>query len=269
MKATKGIGAYLVVLLGILLLTSSGYATGYQDGSLGICQSCWQTLFSIEDPDHVNLTDQKALWDYRDTGEPEITQAPQNTGAYYHVYVAVTLGGKLLDFSDIKEVRVRHLETEREFSMIGDPCLTFLNIGQYWDLLLQPADWMFDGTWHITMIYKGSDRLLHRQTIDAPAGPRFFPAEPKDISIDKQDGNVKVSWTGIGTPSSSIRYRVRVYVDEFCAQDPGVGFSYSPEGRVSFTFPIPPTGVVRLENREYVGPGDVPFARAIKIFKVQ
>jgi len=98
MKITQKTGASLVVLLGIFLLTISAYAAEYEDGSFGICESCWRTIFSIADPQPaMNLIDAKALWDYRDTGEY------QNTGAYYQVYVAVKLGGKLLDYNSVRQ----------------------------------------------------------------------------------------------------------------------------------------------------------------------
>jgi hypothetical protein len=272
MNAIRRIGASLVVLLCILLLTSSAYATGDGDASLGVCESCWRTLFSIQDPQPpTNLSDAKALWDYRDTGEY------QNTGAYFQVYVAVSLRDKLSDYDAVKELRVRHLETEREFSLIPDPCHDFLSTNtQYYYLLMQPEDWMFQGTWHITMVYKGSDRLMHRQTIDAFAGPELFPTEPTGITIKQSAPGqpVFVEWDGIGPtpPNGPYRYKVRIYTDEFCAYDV-LGTPVYSSGRVTSP-PIPATDIglrLRLENRQYQGVlGDSSaFARALKILVLQ
>jgi len=286
MKITRKTGVSVVFLLGICLLTTGAYAGEYDYWGFSQYQSCWWEIYSISDPSPVNLTDALALWDYRDTGRV------QDTGAYYHVYVAVipVSGSELPDHnavaSAVREIKVKHLQTGREFTAGTDQCFTFVGIGRYYDVYLQPEDWTFEGEWQITMIYEGRDHRLHRQTLVVPAAPELFPAIPKEIKIKRSGDYVEVSWDGIGTPrylGGDFAYRLRIYdPDGVCADDYAWKYDTSNPSRPRIvsdpTNPCCPKitpdligqRILRLENRslQAVGEGS-GFGRAVKFLKLE
>jgi hypothetical protein len=204
---------------------------------------------AVEEPP-ANLTGQEAIYDYRDTG------LESNSGAYF----LVDAGGSLLHHNDVLEVKVKHLETEQEYTLLPDACTNFLGLNaQSWAVFLRPSSWMFQGTWRFTMLYKDSDGYKHKQFVDAVPGPAVFPPVPSDIEIVKTGGYITISWSAIGNPfpqpgqPKEYDYRIRIYPDGICPVNCPI--LYNPyEMTVSSYCLIPESyvGKIRLENRRVI-----------------
>lgn len=233
MKLTKKRNFLLILSLVILFPISISYGSA-----------------PIEDLSPANLRSQsqEAIYDCRDTG------VVSNSGAYFSASVGVVLGELLLDYNDVLEVKVKHLETEQEYSLSPDQCTNYLGVDmQAWGVFLRPSSWMFEGHWRFTMLYKGSDGYKHKQFVDAVPGPEVFPPVP-DIEIVKTEYVITISWSAMPIePGYENQYRVRVYdPDGICPLFWGLSIS---NGVISAQFPSGFIGrKVRLENRMVITP---------------
>jgi len=245
-----------MLFLGILLSVSSAYSTPPETDSR-----------------NPNLTGPETMYDHRNSGtwtESELG-AEGVSGAYFDVSVGVVEGYPLLNHSDVRSIKVKHLETGFKFSLQPDICENYLGSGmQAWSLFLRPEDWMFEGNWEFTMRYKGSDRNVHKQIVSVPAGPKVFPMKPSHIQIVKSDSLITVSWSAVGDPNvgtiydgtlyNPIDYRIQAYQDacpvtvfrgEWSTNVPNkVGTYDSSLKKVTFAIPLKWSGHrIRLENR--------------------
>jgi hypothetical protein len=253
----------LMLFLGILLTVSSAYPEP-----------------AILDNGNPNLTGAAAIYDHRNSGTwtESALGAEGVSGAYFDVSVGVKLGPNLLRHSNVRSIKVKHLETGLKFSLQPDICENYLGPGQQaWYLYLRPEDWMFEGNWEFTMRYKGSDRNVHKQIVSVAAGPKVFPMKPSHIQIVKSISSITVSWSAVGDPYWSgtgdpntrpIDYRIQAYQDVcpvtvFYGIWSGSGTynvgTYDPTlNKVTFTIPLDWSGHrIRLENRIRVYTGVV------------
>jgi hypothetical protein len=239
----------LMLFLGILLTVSSAYPEP-----------------AILDNGNPNLTGAAAMYDHRNSGTwTESALGPEGvSGAYLDVSVGVITGGKLLKHSNVRSIKVKHLETGFKFSLQPDICENYLGPGQQaWYLYLRPEDWMFEGNWEFTMLYKGSDRNVHKQIVSVPAGPKVFPMKPSHIQIVKSSSSIDVSWSALGNPDTGqFDYRIQAYEDicpvivfrgDWCVTCQNKAGTYDPIlNKVTFAIPLEWSGhKIRLENRIY------------------
>jgi len=223
---------------------------------------CYGGAVEYEPP--VNLKNQEAIYDYRDT------EVVSNSGAYFGASVGVFLTELLSDYNDVLEIKVKHLETEQEYTLLPDPCPNYLGLNmQAWGVFLRPSSWMFQGTWRFTMLYKDSAGNKHKQFKDAVPGPEIFPPVP-DIEIVKAGGFITISWSAIPVQSGYLNdYRIRIYPDGICPKNWTILYN-SYEMTVSSYPPIPESYVgskIRLENRMVITPSPTYlYSRGTKEF---
>jgi hypothetical protein len=247
----------LMLFLGILLTVSSAYPEP-----------------AILDNGNPNLTGPDTMYDHRNSGTwtESALGAEGVSGAYFDVSVIVKTGYSLLNLSNVRSIKVKHLETGFKFSLQPDICEIYLGPGQQaWYLFLRPEDWMFEGNWEFTMRYKGSDRNVHKQIVSVPAGPKVFPMKPSHIQIVKSGSSITVSWSAVGNPwPGAIDYRIQAYEDicpkivfrgDWSGNVPNkVGTYDSSLNKVTFEIPLEWSGHrIRLENRIRVYTGGVHY----------
>jgi hypothetical protein len=217
-------------------------------------------------------------YDYRDYGNSNLATlgGPQAmSGAYFHFDCFVKLveeNEKLTAYEDVVNVTAEHKEEGQEFSLQRGPLVTRPfpiepSQVQGWYLFVKPEDWMFSGTWKLTMTYK-AEGVRYRQSICPPLGPVAFPTRPSHVTVTRSLEEFIVSWTATGDPlSSQMDYRVRIFEGPDMRADlrgvwdgqslpPGLPQgTYEPfANRVVFPIPWDYGGesyLIRLENRIY------------------
>ena len=226
----------------------------------------------VEDQSPINFLQgwQIARYEYRDYGSVGVFLKNTNTsgsdssgGAYFMFDSAIKPGGLLNTFEDIVNVEVTH-STGKVFNLLNLirqwPSLDLIS---EWYLLLQPEDWMFQGSWTFTLTYKGTDSRLHRQSFIYDMRPIAIPGKISHVRVEKNLDSYQVSWSGFGAPGvsgpSPFNYRVRVFdsLSLDCFEDYGTNNNYNwtydtYTNRIIFEIPANYAGedfFIRLENR--------------------
>jgi hypothetical protein len=219
--------------------------------------------------------DGSVYYDYRDYGNSNLATpgGPQAlSGAYFHFDTFVWLDGKLTDYDNVVNVTAEHEESGQELSLLRGPVLTRPppidpSEVQGWYLFVKPEDWMFSGTWKLTMTYE-VDGVRYRQSIWPPLGTVAFPVRPSHVTVTRSLEEFIVSWTATGNPYiGPLDYRVRIFEGPDIIADlrgkwdgPSLPLGL-PQGTYDqsgnrIVFPIPcayggESYLIRLENRIY------------------
>jgi hypothetical protein len=215
-------------------------------------------------------------YDCRDYGNSNLAMpgGPQAmSGAYFHFDCFVKLGGNLTDYEDVVNVTAEHEQEGQELSLQRGPLVTRPfqiepSQVQGWYLFVKPEDWMFSGTWKLTMTYEVGG-VRYRQSIWPPLVPVAFPTKPSHVTVTRSlEDFFIVSWTAAGDPwSGPMDYRVRIFEGPDMIADlrgvwdgqslpPGLPRgTYDPDANM-VVFPIPwdyggESYLIRLENRIY------------------
>jgi hypothetical protein len=232
----------LLMLLVSCFLISTAYDASARD------------IYDVGSPNFDAITWQ--LFDNRndlDSGLP--AWANLSKGDYFLIDAMIVTGGSLQSFADITEVTVK----PTAYSYLNltlfryEDCNSYLGIArQEFFLYLRYSPWMQTSDWVYTLKYYDSKRRVHFQSFQRPGAdansPRTAPIEAVNFSSD----NNTISWIGIGAPSASVTYKLRIIDSYGCIINEVnyPNYSYAAfSNTVSFNVSALRGQVVRAENR--------------------
>jgi len=171
----------------------------------------------ITDPSPVNFYWANINWDYRDFGNYGtlnwIGGSQLRKGSGFRFECEIRTGGLLDNINDVTRIKVYNIVTKKHYLLNYEPFLwpRYGGIMDYWALIIQPSEWMFESNWRFILYYKGSDGHNHKQFLLTTPPKKVFPADIAHVTINRAGGSFEVSWSGIGPPSQIINYRVLVF----------------------------------------------------------
>ncbi|MEJ2472248.1 MAG: hypothetical protein P8Y96_14230 [Desulfuromonadales bacterium] len=192
-------------------------------------------------------------------------------------YILLTAG--IVDYDELIDVRIvaEHKDPDFEVTLIeGLPdCANNWPTEEYdqsYGIRLKPADWM-TGEWEFTLKAEttGGDDVF--ENIEVNVRAFGYPPEPTGIffgvSRDDPPSEKYLFWNSIGLPGlwpdNHIEYRIMHYDQNFCIDDKvtvrGDSWNYRIIGeKIRVTIPNwwASGDLVRVENRSYSSPGDIP-----------
>ena len=172
----------------------------------------------VTDPAPDNISSCYANWEYRDYGNygllANIGGSQQRTGPDIMLECSIETGGLLDAIENVIKVEAQNLKAKKRFYLHYDPYSWLGTHYDWWGIMVQPSDWMFEGRWKFTLTYNGSDGSKHRQVWVEPPIDKAFPAHICHVTVNRSATKFVVSWSGIGIPGDSIHpidYRVRIF----------------------------------------------------------
>ena len=158
----------------------------------------------ILDDNPSNIRYALVYYDYRDYGDTHLSVIggpDAKSGPYFSFDIGIQKVDLIEDFNRVISVIAKHMETDTEFSLLHDADVSFMYAAEEpvhaWGLLLQPKDWMFEGTWQFILTYMGTDKKEHQQIFNKQYGGLAFPVKPSHISTTKSGDFYIISWSGI------------------------------------------------------------------------
>ena len=172
----------------------------------------------VIDPSPDNFSWVNINWDYKNFGNygdlKLIGGSQLRTGAAFRFECEIYTGGLLDNLGDVIRVEAMNTLTKKRYILHYDPFFwpAYGGIMQYWTLIVQPHESMFEGKWKFRLYYRGSDGNKHLQVLTAQPPAKIFPAQIAHVTVKRSGGSFEVSWSGIGNPDIPlINYRVLVF----------------------------------------------------------
>lgn len=201
---------------------------------------------AILDEGSPNFDFARLRWDFRDYGSLDtdilIGGSRLRTGAFFVFECEIVTVGDLNDIGDVTKVVAVNTLSDRQYILHYDPFYFEGFLVQYWLLLVQANQSMFDNEYEFILHYNDSDGNPHQQIKIASPPEKVFPAEIGEVAVNRIQGYFEVSWSGIGEPGPEINYHVLVVdntgLDVFEFYYPGYyGFYDSSSNKLFFYIP--------------------------------